>query len=280
MSVAFIDRNPTAPEVERLRLILSTYQDGTGQLTHVRFPGITLPGWRDFERSIALAFGGQAMESKYIFDVLLSDPAKPHIKYGLSCKMRGELDRISRDGRVTIELSNSAGKFWSRLKTKGLDETNYQNHPLEVGVALIEEVEDWHIRAGIASGGVADLSKSSYLVLSWNLKGWYQLHQFPLLLPDPRTLTWHCPLNRSLSETSKRIVGRDEQGILFEWYALSGGQLKYYPLASTAIWRSELFQLEPLPATIEHGVLRKVAEYFPDQWEQTYRTGPNNKSEG
>ena len=30
----------------------------------------TLPGWRDFERSVALAFGGQAQESKAIFDVL------------------------------------------------------------------------------------------------------------------------------------------------------------------------------------------------------------------
>lgn len=73
-------------EVKKLRLILSTYQDGTGILVK---EGRTLPGWRDFERAVALAFGGEAQESKAIFDVLLSRTDRPEVKYGLSCKMRG-----------------------------------------------------------------------------------------------------------------------------------------------------------------------------------------------
>src|SRR5438270_10835388 len=87
--VPFAQRPPSAREVQKLRLILSTYQDGTGQL--VTRDGNTLPGWRDFERSIALTFGGKAKESKFIFDVLLPDPRTPGLSYGLSCKMRRTL---------------------------------------------------------------------------------------------------------------------------------------------------------------------------------------------
>jgi hypothetical protein len=144
MPIALVHRPPTSQEVEKLRLILSTYQDGTGMLQDKKNAGRTLPGWRDFERAVALAFEGIAPEDKAIFDVLLSDPERPQVKCGLSCKMRGELNRIDRDGRVTIELSNSAKKFWAYLKTKGANETNYKRHPAKVGAALVELVEQWH----------------------------------------------------------------------------------------------------------------------------------------
>ena len=112
MPLAFVHRPPVSQEVEKLRLILSTYQDGTGMSQDKKNKGRTLPGWRDFERAVALAFGGIAPENKAVFDVLLSGPERPGaMYYGLSCKMRGELDRLDRDGRVTIELSNSAKKF-------------------------------------------------------------------------------------------------------------------------------------------------------------------------
>jgi hypothetical protein len=53
---------PTFEHLERLRLILSTYQDGTGMIATPG--GMTLPGWRDFERAVAAVFGGVAQESK------------------------------------------------------------------------------------------------------------------------------------------------------------------------------------------------------------------------
>ena len=61
---------PTASQIAKLRLILSAYQDGTGQLAAPN--GMTLPGWRDFERAVAAAFDGQAQESKYVFDVIVT----------------------------------------------------------------------------------------------------------------------------------------------------------------------------------------------------------------
>jgi hypothetical protein len=107
MSLAFLDKNPSPNELLTLRLLLSTYQDGTGMLLNQE---ASLPGWRDFERAVALTFKGEALagkEGKNVFDVLLVNPNDSKIKYGLSCKMRRELDRVQRDGRVTIELSNS-----------------------------------------------------------------------------------------------------------------------------------------------------------------------------
>ncbi|HLL16043.1 MAG TPA: hypothetical protein VK388_13350 [Pyrinomonadaceae bacterium] len=262
MSQALIDRPPTEQEVERLRLILSTYQDGTGMLQVES--GMTLPGWRDFERAIALTFNGQAQESKSIFDVLLLSQDRPNVKYGLSCKMRRELNKINRTGHVTLELSNSAGQFWDYLKTKGIDQSNYRNKPLEVGVSLIEVVERWHQAASIERGGVVDLTKSFYLVLSWNQAKIYQLHQFPLIMPNVHELNWHFPTKKR-GDAGRRLAAYDESGVIFEWYGESGGQLKYYPPASSAIWSSDSFQLEPL-ADIEYGILKKAAAYFPHKW--------------
>jgi hypothetical protein len=60
--------------VEKFRLVLSTYQDGSGQL--VSRYGNTLPGWRDFERAVAVTFSWKAQENKFIFDMLLDSGEK------------------------------------------------------------------------------------------------------------------------------------------------------------------------------------------------------------
>ena len=289
MSLPFIDRNPTTKEVEKLRLILSTYQDGTGMLQDKEISDRTLPGWRDFERAVALAFKGYAQESKAIFDVLFPDANNLRTSYGLSCKMRATLDRITQDDRVTIEVSNSAGKFWDHLKARNLDQSNYRTQPLEVGKALIELVEHWYEEArtnsegtrilqkakatevAIRNGGTVDVEKSSFLVLSYNKKGWYQLHQFPLVLPDPNSLSWEftSSLGKNARD-SRRLAGRDGIGVLFEWYGESGGQLKYYPFASNAKWASPQFQLESLPDTEGYGILAKARAYFPRLWQEAW----------
>lgn len=231
--------------------------------------GTSLPGWRDFERAVASVFGGTSQENKAIFDVLLPDPTKPGIHYGLSCKMRATLERISKDGRVTMELSNSARKFWEYLGAKGIVQSNYRSRPHEVGIALVQLIKEWHQAVSVSAGGVIDLAKSSYLVLSYSRRGVYQLHQFALDLPDPSHLEWHFPsvIRKGTVGQGNHLRGSDGSGTLFEWYGESGGQLKYYPLASSALWRSELFSLEPLK--LEHTglvLMRKAAAYFPELW--------------
>ena len=266
--VPFAERSPSEAEIERLRLILSTYQDGTGMLASGG--NTTLPGWRDFERSVALTFDGVASESKDIFDVRLADPQRVGVFFGISCKMRRELRKLDRDGRVTIELSNSAGKFWDYLNTKNINQSNYRSHSSDVGNALVELVSQWHQAASLEDGGDVDLSKSCYLALSWNNAGWYQLHQFPITLPEPDSLEWEFP-TFTTKEGEQRIArhlrGTDSRGTVFEWYGESGGQLKYYPLVENALWESSRFRLEPIPSGQEHGLLHKARTYFPSKWQ-------------
>lgn len=277
MTLPFADRPPTDNEVERLRLILSTYQDGTGmnavkakkrtakgETTLQEVKGATtLPGWRDFERAVASAFNGIAQESKAIYDVHLPESEDIGHYVGISCKMRGELKRIARDGRITIELSNSAGKFWTRLGEIGINQTNYKTRPAEVGRALLELVESWHEEVSIANGGNVDTERSIFLTLMWSPDGRYQLHQFPIQLPDPDSLRWYFA--EADGELGRCLKGDDNTGTIIEWYGESGGQLKYYPLAKNAVWQSDVFTLEPLTPG-EYGIAKKAEVYFPEKW--------------
>jgi hypothetical protein len=227
----------------------------------------TLPGWRDFERAVAATFYGRAVESKAIFDVLLPDPAHNGVYFGLSCKMRETLAVVARTGRATLEISNASGGFWDVLEAQGLGKAVYDQKPELPGKILIELVESWHASVDIHNGGFVDTSASSYLVLQWDKKsGFYQLFQFPLHLRDPRTLQWEV--------VSRRLVGRDETGVLWEWYGLSGGQLKYYPLIENALWVSERFQLEPIKEPVENELRKRVAVYFPQQWSRIVKELP------
>lgn len=268
MSIPFVDHNLTEAEFERFRLILSTYQDGSGQ--QALKDGRTLPGWRDFERSVSVAFGGESQESKFIFDVLLPDTRRTGIYFGISCKMRRALDDTKRTGRVTLELSNSSGKFWDQLGKIGIHQQNYRDRPVDVAKALLEQVDEWHTSIGLEHNGKLDLSKSFYLVLSWNLKGEYQLFQFHLSLPHLSALSWDFPsvISRGQEKIGRRLRGQSETGTLIEWYGESGGQLKYYPLAENAVWKSDIFHLEALPEdwNKKHGILTKAKDYFPGLW--------------
>lgn len=256
MSYMFTGSIPSNGQIEKLRLILSAYQDGMGQL--VFEPDKSLPGWRDFERSVALAFDGVAQESKAIFDVLVPISQDPELNYGISCKMRETLRTVERTGRVTVEVSNSSGKFWDTLRENGIDD--YDTDPDPAGELLLNLVESWHNEVGLEQGGMVDVSKSFYLLLQWHKQsGRYQVFQFPTRLPAAETLSWEV--------RGRRLIGYDDEGTMIEWYGHSGGQLKYYPFADRAIWSSDIFQLEPLPESdLGYGLKRRVIEYFPDLW--------------
>jgi hypothetical protein len=86
------------------------------------------------------------------------------------------------------------------------------------------------------------------------------LFQFPIQLPNPAALFWLV--------NGRRLIGRDDKGVLIEWYGDSGGQLKYYPFAERAIWASDVFQLEPLPKSdLGYGLERRVIDFFPELWQ-------------
>src|SRR5258706_15708213 len=137
---------------------------------------------------LPLVFNSVAQESKAVLDVLVADPNRKGTNLGISCKMRRTLNDIERTGRVTIELSNSAGKFWQALNAINLNQEIYRNDPELVGQTIIMLVKSWHDAVSLVRGGNVDLNKSYYLVLSWNKVGDYQLHQFPLTLPTSSIL--------------------------------------------------------------------------------------------
>lgn len=263
--VAFVDRSPDAAELERFRLVLSTFQDGSGMNA-----GGRQPGWRDFERSIAEVFGGTSQENKAVFDVLLPLGETGQVA-GLSCKMGEQLDRMKRTGHAFMELSNSAKKFWDFLAQREITAANYRARPQQTGQALLELVATWHNAVSLERGGTVDLDKSTYLVLAYNRAGEHQLAQFPLLFPPADALRWEFPARvRGGQPATGNLRAVDEtDALIFEWYGESGGQLKYYPPLTTARWVSPIFALEPIPPYQQYGILAKAAQYFPDLWQQT-----------
>ncbi len=220
----------------------------------------TLPGWRDFERTVAAVLGGTTLESKFIYDVLI-EIGQGRDPIGISCKMRGTLRDVQRKNHVTIELSNASGEFWDAIKERGITQESYHMYPDQIGSILIDIVEGWHGSVGIENWGPIDTSRSFFLTLQWDKNsGMYQLFQYPIDLPDPTQLCWEV--------TKRRLIGTDSLGRLFEWYGLSGGQLKYYPSVDWASWHSEPFALEPLPDDLELGLQNKAKLYFPEKWDR------------
>ncbi|MBV5331973.1 hypothetical protein JZU69_06400, partial [bacterium] len=81
----------------------------------------------------------------------------------------------------------------------------------------------------------------------------YLVSRFHAVLPEPAA--W--------SFKGKRLVGKDANGnVLYEWYGLSGGQLKYYPKIADRLHGTELFTLADFKPAIEK-LGAKVDRMFP-----------------
>ena len=242
--VAFRDRIPTPVEFERLRLALSGFRDGSGQNTNRS--GDVYPGWRDFERVIADILHGIAPENKGVFDVVV--PVKSAKPFGVSCKTSAL--RSSSD-RVLMELSNSHAKFSAYLDKLNIDP---RNSPALADRSVIELVESWHAE----EEDRVDIAKSCYLVLTHDpaYANW-RLFWFPLELQSPQNLIWKF--------SGKRIFARLPRARrpIWEWYAWSGGQLKYHPHISWAIWDSGWFVLEQPKVESPSD---KASRYWPGMW--------------
>lgn len=244
MSRPFRDRPPSASELEQIRLILSTYKDGSGM--QILRNGTTVPGWRDAERAVAAALGGRAIEGKGVFDVLLPSLDHP-LPYGLSIKT----SKIQNEVWVLSELHNSSKKAHDHLDALHID---WNIQPTEAGTALVEQVLGWHREVERS----VDVRRSSYVHLVHDQK-WQQwrLLWYPLDLLQPVGLDW--------VRVGARISAVTKDGHrLWEWYGASGGQLKWYPKIADAKWDSGYFHLET-PAPLKLRV--KAADLFGQLWD-------------
>lgn len=257
MDMAFRDRPLTDEEMEALRLILSTFRDGSGMV--VLKDGRVMPGYRDFERALAAVLDGTAPENKGVFDVIVPDQPLP---VGISCKMSKTQPPAKQSS--FMELTNSAAKFRDHLLQL---QVHWSTEPTLAGPALIDLVESWHF----ALDAEINVLGSKYAVLShdtrWNK---FQLLCFPLDLKvmNPRgDVDWVAE--------GKALAGYiDDNGRrhrLWHIYPNSGGQMKYYPLLKWAEWITPEFDLETPPL----GSLRERAEnYFPAQWPNAISVQP------
>jgi hypothetical protein len=250
MDLAFRDRALTADELEALRLILSTFRDGSGQNVLKPF-GRVMPGFRDFERTLADVLQASAPENKGVFDVIVNDHPLP---FGISCKMSKTQPPANQSS--FMELSNSAAKFRDHLLKMQI---HWMSEPTLAGPVLIDLVESWHLTLQHE----INIGVSKYAVLAHNAQ-WtrFQLLCFPLNLKlakpkgDIEWLAEGAALNGYIDAGGRRHR-------LWQVYMNSGGQMKYYPLLSWADWVTDEFELEEPPL----GSLRQRAkEYFPTLW--------------
>ena len=247
------DRPMHRVEVERMRLALSTFRDGSGQF--VKSIGEYMPGYLDFERATALVCGGDTAEDKGIFDV--SVPVPGGLPFGVSCKMSVSQPAAHMAG--FMELSNSQKKFSDEFVRLDID---WQKEPEHAGPAVVELVMGWHQ----AVAHEFDLPGSRYLVLSHDRK-WqkFQLLSYSLDLAraDPHKEVEWCNEGRGPSTVAGYISHKNRRHRLWQLFQNSGGQLKYYPPLEWADWTSSPFHLENPRIK---GIVEKVNDYFPGMW--------------
>lgn len=264
-----VDGELTEGVFEKLRLILSTYQDGTGH-EHAA-DGTTIPGYRQFERALALAAEGHAPENKKIFDVLVPVSSSPQTpQYGISCKMRGELDSVLKKGYVYIEVSNARSQFIRHLERIGIkDPTDYRSRPTDTGLRILDWISELHHQEQRERHVL--LEQSSYLILLYNAGGEFRLYQYPanLFLSNAADYEWSVPsyTNKEEQTQYRQHLRAEKDGVMYMQWFWTAGHLKFFPNVADAVWTSETFRLEPLP-NAELSILHKVEAYFPDKWKQ------------
>ena len=269
----FATRNPTDKETKHIRALLSTFRDGSGNQSES--DGTTRASWREIERCIAEVVLGPASEDKHIFDVIAPDNLNPDIFYGFSIKSkqlsRKNFLKLPTVGRVYMEVANSPAKFWDDIGlSHGHTEREFSRmlHPAQMGDTVLASVRKWHLEGkqkfeAARPGKILDLENSRYLCVSYSNESdanerLYQIHAFALDYKPG--IAWSYKSDRCLT-------GKDPDYLtesLFDWYGSSGGQLKYYPRATDALYSSQVFKMLIPPRKLT--LTDKAKVYFPDEF--------------
>lgn len=256
--IPFHEGVPFDDDIERMRLLLSTFCDGSGA-TNPRVPW-TVPDYRDFERVVAEVSGGRTPENKDIFDVYV--PVPNSLPFGISCKMAGPGSPLD-PSLAFIELSNSSKKFTDAYRRAGIE---WFEAPQDAGTITVQLVESWH--QAVARN--VDLEHSSYLLLTHS-NDWqsFRLSSFSLDLSiaDPASeIEWVVRCHRGTGRPNALVgyfIHRGSQHRIWELYPESGGQLKYRPMWDWANWTTSWFGLQQPPV---RSLSQQARSYFPDLW--------------
>lgn len=267
MERAFLTRPPTAGELALLQRFLATYRDGTGGNRET--DGSSRADSRQIERCFAELLHGRTTESKAFYDFVVEANESggiavrgASIKSKLAPKLR-DYGKQKSTMRSYLELSNSSAKDWALCKDYGLTEAEFEAHkyPEKFGEVILarQRLERQASERAYLAGqpNKSFVSKDCVFIsvlYSPEVKGersWL-VSTFPVQLPKPATWVF----------TGKALVGKDAGGAnVYEWYALSGSQFKYYPKLSSRLNGTGLFEV-PKP-TVE--MLRaKASRLFGD----------------
>jgi len=259
-SLPLVERKLTAGEIIWFQHAFSIFTNGSGSETEK--DGTTRIGWRQMERVVAEFFKGKGDEDKSFFDVVA--PYKSNKDIGISVKSKtlskNQFDLLSTTGRTYMELTNSPQLIWDSLRQHHLSRADFKDPKKsgEIGNAVLDTVESWGLQAAavypsVFPGRILDLDKSLYLCISMSapipcapkllktipINRRFHIHSYKMQLPRPVKWTKHTELC---------IRGWDVNGnALYDWYAESGGQLKYYPPTSDAIFASGIINTTIVP---------------------------------
>jgi hypothetical protein len=255
MERAFLTRPPTAGELTLLKKFLATYRDGTGGNREI--DGSSRADPRQIERCFAELLHGRTTESKAFYDFVVESNESGGIAVrGASIKSKqvAKLRDYAKQKATMcsyLELSNSSAKNWALCKDYGLTAADFDahKHPEKFGEVILTRQQQE--RQASEQAYIAGHSNKSFVskdcvfisvLYSPAAKGersWL-VSTFPVQLPKPAAWAF----------AGKALVGRDADGAkLYEWYAGSGSQLKYYPKLSSRLNGTELFEV-PKP-TVE-----------------------------
>jgi hypothetical protein len=257
MSQPFLNADPTPDQMRALVKYLSTYRDGSGNLRENDPDRSTRADSRQIERCFAELFGVRPPESKSYYDfaveinkgggVVISAAS---VKSKEAPNLRDFRDPTKRKRlRAYLEIANANAKDWTLCRDMGLTEDDFRTHkhPTEFGSAIL--LRQFNERAAAeakiqrqrkhATARAVDPKASVFLSVMYSPRDKdhqreYLVSSYPIILPAPERWEFR----------GKALVGIDEcDEMLYEWYALSGSQFKYYPLIAKRTYGSKLFQL-------------------------------------
>lgn len=255
MSKPFFSANPTSDQLRALTKYLSTFRDGSGNIRENN--GTTRADSRQIERCFAELFGVRPPESKSYYDFVVEVNKGGGVVVSAASVKSKEMENLRdfkkpasrKTMRAYLEIANANAKDWKLCQTLGLTEEDFRKHrhAAKFGAAILQRQADERTLAEKKierlrknhSVRTVDASASVFLSVMYspmdsNGQRDYLVSSYPIILPPPAKWVFR----------SKALVGLDAAGgVLYEWYALSGSQFKYYPLISQRTYGSQLFQL-------------------------------------
>ena len=257
MPQPFLGADPTPDQLRALVKYLSTYRDGSGNIREDDPERSTRADSRQIERCLAELFGVKPPESKSYYDFAVEINKGGGVVISAASVKSKELEKLRdfrnpkkrKSLRAYLEIANASAKDWTLCREMGLTEDDFRTHKhaSKFGEAILkrQSVERALAEAKISqqrkhsAHRVVDAAASVFLSVMYSpmdkeYQRDYLVSSYPIVLPKP--VRWEF--------RSKALVGLDKHGgVLYEWYALSGSQFKYYPLISERTYGSDLFQL-------------------------------------